>query len=278
MPVPTRENLFNPLLATLHKLGGSGSISEIEEKVADILKLTEKEINEIHKGNRTKLNYHLAWARTYLKLCGFLENSARGIWALTPKGRKTKKVDKDEITKHVRAIISEGETLEEKTIVKKTTEENKKLWQDKLMEEVLKLSPGEFERLCQRILRESGFIKVEITGRPGDGGIDGRGIVRIGGLLGFRVIFQCKRYIGSITAEKIRNFQGTMVGRADKGLFITTGNFTRGAKKETTRDGAPSIDLIDGEQLLEKMKELELGVCVKTEEIVEVDKEWFKAF
>jgi restriction system protein len=114
-----------------------------------------------------------------------------------------------------------------------------------------------------------------VTGRTGDGGIDGKGIVRISGFLSFHVIFQCKRYKKTVTPSEIRDFRGAMQGRTDKGLFITTGSFTREATKEATRDGAPPIDLIDGELLCDKLKELNLGVITKKVESIEIDEDWF---
>ena len=140
-----------------------------------------------------------------------------------------------------------------------------------------KIDPSAFERLVQRLLRESGFIHVEVTGRSGDGGIDGKGIVRINGMLSFHVHFQCKRYQGSVSASHIRDFRGAMVGRADKGLFITTGTFTRDAIRESTRDGAPPLDLIDGDQLADKLKELNLGLETQLVEQVLVDEDWFRS-
>lgn len=133
-------------------------------------------------------------------------------------------------------------------------------WRDELLDILLKMELSAFERLVQRLLRESGFTQVEVTGRTGDGGIDGKGIMRLGGLLSFHVIFQCKRYKGSVTVSQVRDFRGAMVGRADKGLLVTTGNFTKDAVREATRDGAPAIDLIDGDQLIDRLEELELGV------------------
>jgi restriction system protein len=141
-----------------------------------------------------------------------------------------------------------------------------------------KLSPAGFEKLVQRVLRESGFTQVEVTGRTGDGGIDGRGIARIHGLMSFHVLFQCKRYKGSVSAGEIRDFRGAMVGRADKGLFISTGTFSPAAIKEATRDGAPPIDLIDGTEFAEKLKELGLGVRKEIVEVPKVDEKWFDEF
>jgi len=274
MAVPTYDNLYNPLIQALKELGGSGSVSEIEEKVAEILNLSEEDISEIHRNNTTKLSYRLAWTRNYLKRYGLLENSSRAVWALTPVGIHIGKVDKAEVNKRVKS-------LDKKTIKEEDNDEtpdDELLWQEQYIEELQGLSPKGFEHVCQRMLRESGFVQVEVTGRSGDGGIDGRGIIKIGGLLSFHIIFQCKRYVGSVSSQQIRDFRGAMVGRADKGLFITTGTFTRDARQEATRDGAPPVDLIDGEELVQKLKELRLGVKVEQEEVVEVDKEWFKAF
>ena len=152
------------------------------------------------------------------------------------------------------------------------------IWKERLQNVLTqKVSPAGFERLIQRMLRESGFVQVEVTGRSGDGGIDGRGIVRLNGFLTFHVFFQCKRYSGAVSVEKIRDFRGAMECRADKGLFVTTGYFTREAEKEATRDGARPIELVDGDHLAEKLCELRLGVNVQTVEHVSVDEAWFEA-
>ena len=274
MPIPKFDDLFNPLLEALRNLGGSGSVAEIDSEVSDILKLTEEEVSEIHLGNRTKISYRLAWARNYLKRFGLLENSSRGIWALTSKGNKILKVDKEEVKRHVRSLDQISSDDQENLDIS-----NKDIsWEEKIISKLQKISPDSFERLCQRLLREAGFIQVEVTGRSGDGGIDGTGIMRIGGFISFHIIFQCKRYQGSVSSQQIRDFRGAMMGRADKGLFMTTGTFTRDARKEATRDGAPPIDLFDGNELVKKMKDLNLGVIIETEEIIDVDNEWFDDF
>ena len=93
MSVPKYDELLNPLLNALQNLGSSASIQEQEDEVASLFGLSEKDLSEIHKGNRTKFSYRLAWARTYLKRYGLLDNSSRGVWALTPSGHKTESVD-----------------------------------------------------------------------------------------------------------------------------------------------------------------------------------------
>ncbi len=274
MAVPKYDDLFNPLLKAIHALGGSASVIESEEKVADILNLSEKDINEIHRGNRTKLSYRLAWARNYLKRYGLLDNSSRGVWALTPKGQTTFEVNKQEVNKIVKSVDNSEKVVEYHDEDGQDLEK----WKDDLLEVIKNISPADFERLCQRVLREAGFIQVKVTGKSGDGGIDGVGTIKIAGFLSFRVIFQCKRYQGNVSSQQIREFKGTMVGRADKGLFITTGRFTRDAKDEASRDGSTPVDLVDGRELVEKMKELGLGVNIKNEEIIEINKDWFTNF
>ena len=277
MSVPTYVKLFNPVLQALHELGGSGSVVEIEEKVARILKLSEQEINEIHRGSRTKLNYRLSWSRNYLKRYGLLESSSKGVWALTARGRKIKRVDDENVDKLVKKLdrtynrLTDLDEQEELSEIKPG--QSLKRWQDILLDKITSLSPEAFERLSQRILRELGFTQVEIQGKTGDKGIDGRGIMKIS-LLTFPIIFQCKRYNGTISSQQVRDFRGAMSGRVEKGLFITTGRFTLAAKQEATREGTPPIDLIDGEELVENMKKLRLGV----RDTFVVDDEWFKSF
>jgi len=274
MTIPTYDRLFQPLLDAVHSLGGSASISEQEDRVAELLKLSDNDIAEIHRGNRTKFSYRLAWARNYLKRFGILENSTRGVWALTPVGLATRTVDREKVKKYVLSLDRPSDSNQEpahtKTVETPTSELEEMTWEDELLDTLKQMPPDAFERLCQRVLRESGFIQVEVTGKSGDGGIDGRGVVRIGGLLSFHVIFQCKRYQGSVSSSTVRDFRGAMVGRADKGLIITTGNFTKDSKQEAQRDGAPPIDLIDGEALAQKLKELRIGVDVRSRIIEEV--------
>ena len=278
------DELFNPLLTALHNLGGSGSVEELEEQVATILNLTDEQVNEIHRGNTSKLTYRLAWARNYLKRFGLLENSSRGVWALNEEGLKTKSVDKEVVKRKVVADDRQERISKIKKIKAEDhsdeEDENEEIqkftWQEEIIEELQSIPPSAFERLCQRLLRELGFQNVEVTGQTNDGGIDGKGMLRLGGVLSFHVIFQAKRYKGSVSPSVVRDFRGAMVGRADKGLIITTGTFTREAKKEAQRDGAPPIDLMDGNDLAEKLKELRLGIDIELVEKVNIKKEWFK--
>jgi restriction system protein len=284
--VPTYDRLMNPLLRALKALGGSGSIEEIYDKVVELERLPDDVITLPHdpeKSNQTQVGYRLAWARTYLKKYGLLENSSRGIWSLTAAAKQVEKVNPHEVIKAVRALVKKGaEGQDTKPQAGEVTDETEEIseeqqWKQKLHAMLTQtLTPAAFERLVQRVLRESGFIRVEVTGRTGDGGIDGRGIARIHGLMSFHVLFQCKRYKGSVGPGEIRDFRGAMVGRADKGMFITTGTFTPAAVKEATRDGAPPIDLLDGNEFADKLKELKLGVRTESVEVVSIEDQWFE--
>jgi restriction system protein len=283
--MPTFDSLMNPLLNALSSLGGSGSIDEIYEKVVELEDIDEEILSTPHnleKSNQTEVAYRLAWARTYLRKYGFLENSSRGVWTLTQKAKDEVSVKPEDVLKYVRQLDKTDPKQKKKNtenrIELKDSEapEEAKLWKEELHHLLTQeVTPDAFERLTQRLLRESGFVQVEVTGRSHDGGIDGKGIVRINGFMSFHVIFQCKKYQGSVSSSAIRDFRGAMVGRADKGLFITTGTFTSSAIKEATRDGAPPIDLVDGEHLAEKLKELNLGVKTEMVEKVTLDKDWF---
>lgn len=273
--LPTFDSMMNPLIQALKSLGESATIEELDNEVVDMLRLTDEQLEVMHnpKSGQTEVSYRLAWTRTYLKKYGVLENSKRGVWTLTKKGQEIDRVDPQEVKRFVRELDKKGKNDGDED----GGDETEVAWQDELLSTLQEMDPGAFERLVQRLLRESGFIQVEVTGRSGDGGVDGKGIMRLGGLLSFNVIFQCKRYSGSVGAGHVRDFRGAMVGRADKALLITTGAFTRDAEREATRDGAPTIDLIDGKLLADKLKELGLGVETRTvhREQVEIDREWF---
>ena len=281
VPVPKYSELLFPVVGALKALGGSGTNEEILDKVCELEVFSPAIQNFQRDGHQqTVLSYRLHWARTYLKAVGAIENTERGFWTLTEKGRTLDKVACEKIPASVRREHYKKRKQQEndETGSEEIRDGDDELsWRETLHSVLIKMDPGAFERLSQRILRESGFTKVEVTGKSGDGGIDGMGILRVK-LVSFTVLFQCKRYQGTVGPGVIRDFRGAMQGRCDKGLVITTGTFSSDARKEATRDGAPAVDLIDGDALCDLLKELKLGVSVKLVEEVAVLHEWFEQF
>ncbi len=275
--VPGWQDLLGPTLKALSALGGSGTIREISDKVASDLQLPDsiREIPHKEGSTRTIFDANASWARTYLKIAGLVENSSRGVWTINEYGRSVQSDEKvSEIVDNAHKEYLKRRSLKKAEDgssgqVQDTPQDE---WKDHLLDVLRGIPPKAFERLCQRLLREAGFTNVEVTGSPGDGGIDGIGLLRVN-LISFRVLFQCKRFIGSVAAREIRDFRGAMAGRSDKGLFITTGTFTRGASEEANRTEAPTIDLIDGEELCDLLKEYDMGV--KTVEGGAVDRAFF---
>lgn len=245
--VPTFDEMMWPTLQALKETGGSASNPELLARVVQLMAIPE-EIQNLPHGDspRTKVDYRMLWARTYLRKVGAIQNSERGVWSITAAGRALAEADVKKIVAKVRAMDRKPRTNSEHPAMERLEEDQPvQRWQDELLSILQGMAPDAFERLAQRILRESGFIKVVVKGKSGDGGIDGIGVLRVN-LLSFQVFFQCKRYKDSVSAGAIRDFRGAMVGRTDKGLFITTGRFTPDANREATRDGAPQIELIDG--------------------------------
>ena len=270
--LPPFESYFVPTVECLKARGGSATIEELEDDVARAMALPDELLAVPHgDGPRSQFQYELAWVRTYLKKAGATENSERGVWRLTPHGAT---MPEEEIRGIRRWVVAQRgrkkADVGEEEPDSDDDEEAAPSRKEALLEVLLDLPPEAFERLCQRILRESGFTKVEVTGRSGDGGIDGVGVLRLN-LLSFHVLFQSKRWRGTVGAPTVRDFRGAMVGRADKGLILTTGTFTADARREATRDGAPAIDLVDGDSLCDLMKSLKIGVKVVLVEEVDVD-------
>ncbi len=277
MPAKTlpRYNDFHwPTLMALLALGGSGSNSEIDEKVVEQQGFSEEQQSLLHNdGPMTEIGYRLHWARSYLKGMGLADNPRRGVWALTPAGREVSENEipelrADYLKKMRDARLAAAAKAEDEPHASEVEAEVS--WQDRLLEALLAMDPAAFERLCQRLLREAGFSRTQVTGRSGDGGIDGLGVYRVS-LVSFQVFYQAKRWRNAVGSKEVRDFRGAMAGRGEKGLLITTSSFTNDAKAESTRDGAPPVDLVDGVALCDLLVKHRLGVLVR--ERIELDVE-----
>lgn len=262
-------------------MGGSASSAEATDAVIEREKISEDELAKTNKNGQSNVRNAIAWARWYLLRSGHIDSSSRGVWRLTEKGLNENLAKLNPVL--LFKAVQEGkkskagdQLLGNEPMTAESEDAGFASQETGLLPVLMSLSPEGFERLCQRLLREHGFQNVLVTGRSGDGGIDGEGILEINPLMSFKVMFQCKRYKNSVGSGMIRDFRGALIGRADKGIFLTTGTFTMDAKKESVRDGANPIELVDGEKLVRMFEKLELGLVPRT--VYEIDHAFFKEY
>jgi len=268
---PKFVQYFGPIVQALKALGGSARPTEVTDRVAADLGVGDEERSALASSGVVRFDNQVAWARFYLAKAGIVDASRRGVWTLTEKGRAMRTLGHQDavgIFKEVQAqfqsaageqgdqsIDSDADAPSEEAAMSSGPNHR-----TQVIEALMSLSPAGFEAFSQRLLRESGFQGVTVTGRSGDGGIDGNGILEVNPLVSFKVLFQCKRVSSSVGAGAVRDFRGAMAGRADKGIILTTGSFTSDARKEAVRDGVPPIELVDGEKLVDMLAKLELGL------------------
>lgn len=247
--------------------------------IAKDLQISDTEQSEpLPSGVQTRFENQVHWARFYLAKAGYIDSSQRGVWTLTEKGRSLGKITPEQIKTIIKGVLAEGKSLTTDATETATGSDDIPVvgYREELAHTLQSLTPEGFERFCQRLLRESGFQEVTVTGRSGDGGIDGIGVLQVNAFVSFRVLFQCKKFAGSVTPGQVRDFRGAMTGRADKGIILTTGSFTSDARKEAVRDGAPPIELVDGEALAGMLERLELGL--KPKQTYELDLTFFDEY
>ena len=272
-----------PIIDVLRELGGSGTAADVTDLVVDRMKFTENELNEKIKSGPSRIRNQIAWARMYLVIAGLVDSSGRGVWKLTEKGFSIK-LDQEQVFELFRKVQDSFKVEKSTVIITEVKSKQEEFdaevpyeaYKSELIRILQKMSPSGFEKIMRRLLSELGLRQVEVTGKPGDKGIDGIGLLEVNELVKFKVFFQCKRFENSVGAGHIRDFRGALSGRADKGIFLTTGYFTPESKKEATRDGVVPIELVDGERLVELFEKNRLGLTSKI--IFEVNHDFFKQF
>jgi restriction system protein len=272
---------LNPVLHVLRNNGGIGAASEIIDAVIDHLKIPEAEVDQTIPSGQSRVRNQIQWARYYLTKAGLMDSPKNGIWRLTQEGNQTS-LTTDQAKALVQKIVKEYQdsrkAKESSTPVKNedvAIVEDEEHSED-LLDTLKVMSPSGFERICKRLLTEIGIHDIQITGGAGDQGIDGIGRIRLNDVVNFNIVFQCKRYKETVSPALVRDFRGSMQGRAEKGLILTTGRFTSEAQKEANRDGVPPIELIDGERLVSLFEKYELGLKPKT--VYELIPEFFRSF
>lgn len=272
MKGPKFLKYWMPLIKTLKEFGGAGTASDIIDGVINRMNIPETELEVTLKSGAPKVRNAIQFARLYLVKAEYMDSSTRGMWKLTEKGFDSNLDETKvyELFKKVQLTLTndkknkEGQVKENGSSEIDDEEVIDESHQTMILEILKKLTPKGFELICKRLLTEIGIENVQIKGGTNDHGIDGTGLLRMNEVVSFTVIFQCKRFKESVSPNYIRDFRGTMQGRADKGIFITTGRFTSESKKEAKRDGVPPIELIDGEKLVNLFEKYELGLKPKT--------------
>jgi restriction system protein len=279
---PEFIRFFRPILQVLVDSGGSGTASEIVDRSLELTKISESEQEAVNRNGQSRVKNQVHWARQYLVWRGYLDSSKRGVWRLTDKGKSVnlKTLDALELFRNVQSGFARAKKASGPKVqpLNESTPRDTEIQDHRtaLLNLIKSLSPNGFERLSQRLLRESGFQHVTVIGRSGDGGIDGIGTLQVNPFVSFNVLFQCKRYQGTVTPSQVRDFRGAMMGRAEKGIIITTGTFTLEAKKEARRDGAFPIELVDGDVLVDMCERLELGLIPRR--AFEIDEKFFDEY
>jgi len=265
---------LNPVLNALRDLGGSGKTREVIKKVASMERVSEQEREKLLKNGTFEFDWKIRWAREYLFFAGLLDNSERGTWVLTQKGEKTNlSIEQSlEIMRNYKESKSQKDPGPFEEI--KPLDDN--IDESSLLEILKKIDPKKFESLCQLLLREHGFESVIVTQYSKDGGIDGFGTLYLNSFVSIKVAFQCKRYEGSVSRSKVDDFRGSISGKAEKGIIITTGHFSEDAKQSANRDGALPIELIDGQRLIELFEEIKLGLIPKT--LYDINYQFFEQY
>jgi len=279
MKGPAFLKYWPPLIEVLKDFGGAGKTAEIIDSVIEKLRLSEEELEVTLKSGASKVRNSIQFARLYLVKAELMDSSTRGLWKLTEKGFDTTLDDKStyHLFKKMQSTLSKQNSDSIVEVNEIEAEDVDDESHHSIVLNILKsLSPKGFERICKRLLIEIGIENVQIVGKPNDHGIDGTGIIKINDVVGFTIIFQCKRFKDIVSPSYIRDFRGTMQGRADKGIFITTGRFTSESKLESKRDGVPPIELIDGEKLVSLFEKYQLGLKPKT--VYDVLPDFFENF
>lgn len=287
---------FQPVIDALHALGSSARPAEVYAWIIENKNVPAHEIEATNKGGQSKFENRVAWARFYLVKAGYLEDGERGIWVLSDKGRSVSFSHSFALEefKRVQATFRadrEGDQSNDQSVefasttdeTEETTapDEKEYLNQDEVQQRLVTLihatSDKGFEEFCARLLRHIGFTNVKVTGKTGDQGVDGEGYLPINRFVRSKIMFQCKRYTSSAVGPKeIRDFRGALHGRAERGIFLTSGTFTRGAKEEAARENTINIELVDIDGLIDLMVGEKLGVAET--KALRIDQKFFDPF
>lgn len=296
MPLPVKENLHLPLLKVLSDAGGSLSSHDAIEQVKKYYpRLAPEDLASRLDSGGNRLNNRIRWAKQDLVLAGEVERSTSGIWKITPRGQQRvnggwgqwraeySETPTASLEQRVQIsaeavgqvnVLGEGDPLE---LLEQTRREIVKRVETEVLDRLHGVDPGDFERVIADLLErlEYGSIAdgtIKVTGRSGDGGIDGECAMDRLGL--YKAMFQAKRWTRTVTPDDVRGFIGALnIKRVDQGIFVTTSDFTQQARNEAIQSG--KVKLIDGKTLARVMVEAGLGVRKTPIDLPRIDDDYF---
>jgi restriction system protein len=283
--IPLQKSIELPLLKVIADGGGSLRMKEATEKVEKYFpKLTnEDKASRLESGGNRWIN-RVQWVRQHLLNKRELDSPEYGIWQITAKGKSRLNKEFSEWKAEYSQIDftespSERITIASREPIGSPREELEITYNfllESVKEDMLKhvqgISPPLFESLVAELLGKLGYGNVKVTGRSGDGGVDGECCLDPLGL--HKVLFQAKRWTHSVGSEVVRNFVGALVSnRVERGILVSTSYFSDAAKKEAIKSG--SVKLIDGKELASLMIRCGLGVRKHRLDVPIIDEDYF---
>lgn len=288
MPIPTYDDCFRPFLSVM-SLHQSLHMRAIQDALAVDFKLTPDEVvQRLPSGRFTVIDSRVGWARTYLNKAGLIENVSRGVWRISEAGRqmlsehpvritledlrtipafnlwiKESTVRNDELGSEVAIPLQKSpETMFEMMV--RSERELRSLVEEELRERLAEIKPSHFEWLVEQLVVKLGYgssadaVMAALRSGSGDTGIDG--VIQEDRLGLGQIYLQAKRWKGNVGRPEIHSFVGAMHGRAQKGVFITTSDYTREAREYADSLRDIRIRLIDGGELAALMVDTGIGV------------------
>lgn len=299
MAVPKFFEFFECFLHAIQD-GDLHTAKEVKEKVAAEMRVSEVDREEmLPSGRQRTFDNRVAWARTYLDKAGLIETPLRGKYCITEKGRKAlesgekidlKYLDRSEEFRAFRGTSTEKteESIEAENeespmeVLDSAFQQVNATLASQLMDEVMKLTPAEFEKLVVKLLLQMGYGNGiddagMVTQQSNDGGIDG--IIKEDQLGFSHIYIQAKQWALNQTVGKpeIQKFVGALQGQqAQKGLFITTAKFSNAALQFAENLLGAKVVLVDGSALTKLMLKHNVGVSVEhVYEVKRIDSDFF---
>jgi restriction system protein len=269
--MPKQSEIEVPLLRCLADMGGRGKPAEIYERIRSFFpNLTDTDLAETLESGGSKWTNRIQWVRQRLVSRGELSNAERGVWAITQKGRERISKDNrdDAEEEEARDTISPPLRLIPLPNLEEVAEEYIEAYRQKALQKLQDITPQQFEKFAGVLLSAYGFLDVRVTGKTGDGGIDGHGKLKVG-LATMNVAFQCKRWQGQVGRPVIDQFRGAIQGKFEQGVVFTPSDFSEPARGASLQMGAVPIVLINGDAIVQLMIEKGIGVKRRPVEIYE---------